>query len=128
MKLHKYDLTSATPLELIPNAASEFEIGQALKLANGAAAACGATDKPVFLCMAKSAADDLNDLPAVRVNPQMELAAELAAAGTALKIGDAVTLAADGIRVTATTTSGVFTVTGFEEGVAAGETVYGRVL
>lgn len=124
MKLHKYDLTSATPLELIPNAASEFEIGQALKLANGAAAACGATDKPVFLCMAKSAADDLNDLPVVRVNPQMELAA----AGTALKIGDAVTLAADGIRVTATTTSGVFTVTGFEEGVAAGETVYGRVL
>ena len=113
MKLHKYDLTSATPLELIPNAASEFEIGQALKLANGAAAACGATDKPVFLCMAKSAADDLNDLPVVRVNPQ---------------IGDAVTLAADGIRVTATTTSGVFTVTGFEEGVAAGETVYGRVL
>ena len=28
MKLHKYDLTSATPLELIPNAASEFEIGR----------------------------------------------------------------------------------------------------
>ena len=78
--------------------------------------------------MAKSGTDDLNDLPVIRVNPQMELAAELSAAGTALKIGDAVTLAADGMRVTATTTSGVFTVTGFAGGTAAGETVYGRVL
>ena len=119
MKLHKYDITSATPLELIPNAASAFLIGQA---------ACAATDKPIFICMKNSAADDLEPLPVVRVNPHMELAAELSAAGTSLKAGDAVTLAADGVRVTATTTKGVFTITGFEDGNAVGDTVYGRIL
>ena len=128
MKLHKYDLTSATPLELIPNAASEFEIGQALKLANGAAAAVRRDRQAGIPLHGKERGGRSERLPVVRVNPQMELRRKLAAAGTALKIGDAVTLAADGIRVTATTTSGVFTVTGFEEGVAAGETVYGRVL
>ncbi len=128
MKLHKYDITSATPLELIPNATSAFLIGQAIKLANGTAAACAATDKPIFICMKNSAADDLEPLPVVRVNPHMELAAELSAAGTSLKAGDAVTLATDGVRVTATTTKGVFTITGFEDGNAVGDTVYGRIL
>ena len=128
MKLHKYDITSSTPLEVIPNAASAFVIGQALKIASGAAAACAATDLPEFICMRNSDAEDLEPLTVVRVNPQMELAAELSAAGTSLKAGDAVTLDADGVRVTATTTKGVFTITGFEGAKAAGDTVYGRVL
>jgi hypothetical protein len=128
MKLHKYDQVSQPPLVLLPKTASEaFAVGEGLVITAGKATKVGATAKPTYICMGTSATTDTADIPAVRVNADMELGALLSASGAALAIGDKVTIDADGIRVTATTASGVFEITGFETSAkASGDTVYGR--
>lgn len=129
MKLHKYDQISSPPLVYLPKTAAEaFDVGEGVVITAGKATKVGATAKPTYICMGASMAADTADIPAVRVNPDMELGAILSASGAALNIGDKVTIDADGVRVTATTTSGVFEITGFETAAkAAGSEVYGRI-
>lgn len=128
MKLHKYDQISSTPLVYLPKTAAEaFDVGEGVVITSGAATKVGATVKPTYICMGVSAAADTENIPAVRVNPDMEFGAILQAAGTALNVGDKVTIHTDGVKVTATTTSGVFEITGFATAAkAAGDEVYGR--
>ena len=128
MKLHKYDQISSTPLVYLPKTAAEaFDVGEGVVITAGKATKVGATVKPTYICMGVSAAADTADIPAIRVNPDMEIGATLTVSGAALNIGDKVTIRTDGIQVTATTTSGVFEITGFSTAAkAAGDEVYGR--
>ena len=128
MKLHTYDQTSQPPIEYLPMKSAEaYELGQTLTISDGMAVA--GTGKPSHICMGTATGVAGGTIPAIRVNPDMEFAAVLTAAGTALKLGDSVTIAANNKDVTATTTSGVFTITGFTTGEKAqGDQVLGRFL
>jgi hypothetical protein len=128
MKLHQYDQCSQPPLESIPKTASEaFEPGEGVVITSGAATKVGATAKPTHVCMTKSLAADTGALQCIRVNPDMEFEAFLTADGSSLVLGSKVTNHTDGIKVTATTSSGVFEITGFATSAqASGDAVYGR--
>lgn len=128
MKLHKYDQISSTPLVYLePTAAEAYAIGEGLVITTGAATKVGATATPAYLCMGEIAADAGVKIPAIRLNADMELGAILSASGASLAIGNKVTIASDGVKVTATTASGVFEITGFATSAkAAGDEVYGR--
>lgn len=103
--------------------------GEALVLANGRLTKCGATQTPQFICLCDQAAEATaaTELYVLPVTDHQVYRTTLCAAGTALKVGDAVTLHQDGLQVTATTTSGVFTITAMD-GTAAGDAVHGRFL
>ena len=85
------------------------------------------TTVPAYICQrtqeATLTAGDI--LPVIRVLPDMIFATTWSVAASSVHIGDKVTLSADGLQVTATTTSGVAEVVGMD-GTAAGDTVYVR--
>ena len=111
--LHKSDFNGTMPLEYLPGKAGEsYAPGEALAVASGAVTKCGATTAPAYLCAGKlESAAEGTLVPAVRVSRDRSYRAPLSAAGTALKVGDKVTLSADGLGVTATTASGVAEIT-----------------
>ena len=97
---------NAANFEQVPATAGE---SYTLVLSGGAATKCGATAMPEFICQQQlSGAGAGDQLAVTRVSELQELETTLSAAGTALKIGDKVTLHTDGEQVTATTASGVF--------------------
>ena len=101
---------NAANFEQVPATAGEsYTLGEALVLSGGAATKCGATAMPEFICQQQlSGAGAGDQLAVTRVSELQELETTLSAAGTALKIGDKVTLHTDGEQVTATPASGVF--------------------
>lgn len=127
MKLNQYDQVSQPPFEhLDPKVGTAYKIGQAMVITDGVATP--STDKPTYICMTQTTGEADHLIPAIRVNSDMVLSARLSAAGTALKVGDKVTIATNFIDVTATTTSGVCEITGFDtDEKAAGDTVSIRV-
>ena len=95
--------------------------GMALKLSGGKLAVCSAGETPGFVSMgvAKNGA-----LCAVApVNHEQLYEVEITAAPTSLKEGDKVTIAADGLGVTATTTNGVATIVSLNGAAAAGDKI-----
>lgn len=103
---HQFDHGQTPPLEYLAGTAAEsFSTGEALVLSAGALTKCGATAKPEYICMGPVKED--GTVPCSKVAGSIVYDVPLTAAGTALKIGDKVTLSADGQGVTATTTSGV---------------------
>lgn len=85
------------------------KVGMAMVLNSGTLAIASGTTKPTHICMEEHetavAAGTL--IHTVQVEPDITFGVPLTAEGTALKVGDKVTIAADGLGVTATTTSGV---------------------
>lgn len=112
------------PFIQLPCSAITPKRGMAMILSSGKLAKAGATDKPEFICIEEhGAAVTAGDLvTVVRVEPDTDYETELSAAGGTLNIGDKVTIASDGLRVTATTTSGVAEIVNME-GTASGDTV-----
>lgn len=83
----------------------EVQAGEALVLATGKLTKCGATVKPEYIAMGKAK----NGIaPVIRVLPTTVFAATAQAGQNTLTAGSKVTLTADGMNVTATTTDGVF--------------------
>jgi len=123
MKLHTNDNMSQPPIELIPaDSAVTYAIGQGLVITANKAALVGATAAPTYICVGVA---ENGEVSAIRVQKGHTYAAPLSAAGTALAVGDKVTHAADAIRVTATTTSGIAEIVGFETAAkAVGDLVY----
>ena len=104
-------------------------MGDALVLTNCKLTKCGATVKPEFIAMADCAADAAKRLiPAARVEPNQLYEVPVQAAPTSLVEGSKVTLHTDGLRVTATTTSGVVTVESLNGAAAAGDTIVVRIV
>lgn len=95
--------------ELVPCSAITPKVGMALALGStGMLGIASGTTKPTHICMEeREAACTAGELiHTIAVAPDITLAAPLTVAGTALKVGNKVTIAADGLGVTATTEGG----------------------
>ena len=114
-------------LEYLPAGAITPTVGLALVMTDGNLAVCGATTRPQYICMMTSdqavAAGTI--IPVWRVLEDMLYATTWSAAASSVQAGDMVTLSADGLEVTATTTSGVAEVVAMD-GTDVGDTVYVR--
>lgn len=103
------------PWEYLPASAITPKVGLLCVLTSGKLAVAGATDKPEFVCMqdrdAAVAAGTI--IPVIRVTEDIIFATTNTAAFTSINIGDLVTTAS-GLQVTATKTSGVAEVVGFD--------------
>ncbi len=86
-----------------------FKFGEALVLSSGKLTKCAATAKPQFIAGEDytAPASGARKISAYRVTGDMIFEAPVGADPAALKTGDAVTLSADALGVTATTASGV---------------------
>lgn len=97
------------PYEYQPVSGIAVKYGMAMVFSNGQLAKCGAEAAPEYICMHESegtmTAGDI--IPVIKVTHDDIYETTLSAAGTSLKVGSKVTIAADGLRVTATTTNGV---------------------
>lgn len=96
--------------EYLPAAAITPKVGMMLAAnASGNLAAASGAVKPQYVSMAdRDAAVKAGELiPVVRVQPDMIFEVPLSVAGTSLKVGQKVTIADDGLQVTATTTDGI---------------------
>lgn len=104
-RLHHTDRIG-TPAAVIIPAAAGVEYAADLALTATGAVASGTT-KPEYICGEKKTGAAGEGVLAYKILPGDVYETTLSAAGTALKVGDKVTLSADGKQVTATTTSGV---------------------
>ena len=109
------DTGCPTPWEELPCSAITPKMGMLLKESSGNLAKASGTDVPAYISMVeKDSACTAGDLiPVIRIEPGNIYETTLSASGSALKIGDKVTVATDGLRVTATTTSGVAEIMAF---------------
>lgn len=107
--IHTTDDGRIPGFEYLPAAAITPKVGMALVANSGNLAVATGTTKPTYISMAeRDGAVTAGDLiPVVRVQPDMIFEVPLSAAGTSLKVGQKVTIATDGLQVTATTTDGV---------------------
>lgn len=123
---HTNSAKATEPFHEVPATAGESYLpGEALTMADGKATKCTGAVTPAYICQSNLEEAIDGDVVLVSlVNPQQELEAPLEAAGAALKIGDKVTVGTDGLSVTATTESGVFTITNIL-GTAVGDKVRG---
>jgi len=104
----KSDITATTPFEYYPTTAAEvYKTGETLKLASGALTKAAGTDTPVFLAQESATGAAGKLLAVIRIPKTLSFEVPLSADGASLTVGSKVTIAADGLRVTATTTSGV---------------------
>lgn len=123
----KTDDGHVAPFEKLPCSAITPKNGMAMVLNGGKLAIASGTTKPEFICVeehdAAVAADTL--VTVVRVDHDTVYQTTLSAAGTSLNLGDKVTIATDGLRVTATKTDGVAEIV-YMDDTAAGSMVHVR--
>ena len=96
-------------------------LGEALVQTSGRLTKCGATATPEFIAMASRTAEatSVTPLPVIRVSETDEFATTASATVDSTLVGAKVTLEADALRVTATTTSGVFEIS-YTDGATGG--------
>lgn len=113
--------------EYLPVSAITPVIGLLLTVSGGQLAIASGTAQPSYVCLCTqdNAAVAGDIIPVTRVLPDMVFATTWSAAASSIKLGDKVTISADGLEVTATTTGGVAEVVGMD-GTAIGDTVYVR--
>lgn len=110
--------------EYLPAGAITPKVGLALtQTAGNLTIASGAT-KPDYICMREEdgAVTAGTLIPVIKVTPDIIFETQWSAAAGSIKRGGKVTLASDGLRVTATTTDGVAFVSDIV-GIAAGDAV-----
>lgn len=92
-----------------PCSAITPKLGMAMYMNAGKLAIATGATKPEYICMEDHAAAVAADTPihVLPVTPEMEFEVQASAAMTSVKPGDKVTIATDGLRVTATTSDGV---------------------
>lgn len=110
-------------LEYMPCGSITPKVGTALVLTAGKLALATAANAPTYISMTEKAAPckDGDLIPVIRVLPDIVFGTSWSAAATAVKLGEKVTLSADGTQVTATTESGVAEVVNIQ-GTAVGDT------
>ncbi len=126
--IHSTDDGRACPWEYLPAGAITPKIGLLLVQSSGNLAVAGATAKPAYVCMtqASAALTAGTIIPVIKVQPDIVFETTFSETATSRKTGEAVTTAS-GLQATATTSSGVFTITEIVDG-AAGGAVRGRFL
>lgn len=88
-----------------------YKVGDALVLTSGTLALCGATAVPRFIAMETKTGVTGETLAVMTVNEDIEFETTFAADASSNAIGTLVTIHSDSAQVTATATSGVFTIT-----------------
>ena len=107
-KLQRKGSAATEAVEYIEGTASEaIVVGELLKLANGKLTVAGASDVPEFVSLGSGTG---TIIPVKRIYEDEVYQTVLSTSGASLKVGDKVTTA-NGLKATATTTSGVFTIT-----------------
>lgn len=119
--LHSADDNRIPGIEYLPCSAIQPVIGMALTQTSGNLALATGTTKPTYISVHKAdATKTAGDIvPVIRVSSDMIFETEFSASASDIKLGDKVTIASDGLRVTATKTSGVAEVV-YMEGTASG--------
>ena len=107
-KLQRKGSAATEAVEYIEGTASEaIVVGELLNLANGKLTVAGATDVPEFVSLGSGTG---TIIPVKRIYEDEVYQTVLSTSGTSLKVGDKVTTV-NGLKATATTASGVFTIT-----------------
>lgn len=100
-----------TPIqkELPATASTEYKLGDALAYGSaGTIVKATGTTKPEFICASKDFTAEAGDFVVGQViEEDMEFKTTFSAAATSIKLGNKVTIGADGDSVTATTTNGI---------------------
>lgn len=113
MKLHQSSILAQPPVVELPCAAgTEYVPGQCLVITDGAAAVATGTTVPTHICYGKKTGAEGESVHAIRITDDMTFSAQLAAAGSALVVGDKVNIYTDGMKVTGAT-GAVATIVGF---------------
>lgn len=94
-------------IDIPANAGEAYKVGEALVISGGKATKCGAAVKPTHICSQNLKADESDHVIAYPISGTMVFETVLTAAPASLATGSKVTLAADGLGVTATTSNGV---------------------
>lgn len=108
--------------EYLPAGAITPKIGLALHMSAGNLAIAAGTTKPTYICMCeKDKALSAGDIiPVIRVTDETIFETTSSVAMTAVKAGSRVTVSADGLQVTATTTDGVAEIVHIDDTKAGG--------
>lgn len=109
-------------------AAEAYAYGELLVLTTGGLTKCAATAVPEFVCMGTQAAENpvVTPIPVMRIMESDVFKTVFSADGSSIVVGDLLTIDSDGLRVTATTSSGVFKVKSFPKATkTAGKPVVG---
>lgn len=114
-------IADAEPFEHLTGAEG-LALGSAARYTGGSLEKCAATERPTHIVMGPASA--AGKYPAIRVLPTTVFETHTSEAVADSVIGSAVTLNAEADGVTATTASGVFTVT-WTDGAADGGVVQG---
>lgn len=125
-ELYQDDYNTSPQLTYVKATASEtYALGELLKIGEaGTATKASATDAPAYIChcdKASAAAGDM--LQVIRVQKNHKYKTTLSAAGTALKVGNKVTISADGMQATATTTGGTLEIVELLDTAVGGEII-----
>lgn len=126
--MHQSDDGRAPAIEYLPCSAIQVKFGQALLMSSGKLAVASGANAPTYISLhqASEALTAGTIIPVMRVSKDMIFKTTNSASFASINIGDKVTLhASNGMQVTATTTSGVAEVVGFD-GTGAGSDVYVR--
>lgn len=111
------------PMRVPVTAGEAYSMGEALVITGGKATKCGATVKPTHMCSQDQAADAKETVLVYPISGTMVFETSVTAAPTALTVGSKVTLAADGLGVTATTTNGVCEIVDLRDAKAIGDKI-----
>ena len=119
--LHSTDDGRVPSLEYLPAEAITPKVGLALTQSSGNLAVATGTTKPSYICMVeKDSAVTAGDIiPVFRIDPDMIFETSFSASAADIKLGQKVTIASGGDKVTATATSGVAEVV-YMDGTASG--------
>ena len=108
-KIQRKGSAATEAVEYILGTTSEaITVGEVLKLSSGKLTKASGTDVPEFVALGSG---NGTIIPVKRLYEDEVYQTTLSASGSSLNIGDKVTIASDGLRATATTTSGVFAIT-----------------
>lgn len=122
--IHAIDGRRDAAIEYIPAGVITPKVGMMLTQTNGLLAVASGTTKPTYMsmCERETACTSGELIPVVRVLPDTRFETTFGAAATAVKPGQKVTIASDGLQVTATTTDGIAEVVEMD-GTASGSKV-----
>lgn len=113
-------------LDYLPAGAITPKVGLALVQTSGLLALATGANKPTYICMTEGPTLTSGDnIPVLRVTADRVFETEFSASGTSINLGAMVTIASDGLRVTATT-NGVAEVVAKEGTGATGDKVLVR--
>ena len=120
--IHSVEHGRVPAFEYLPCSAITPKVGMALVQSGGNLALASGATKPAYISMIEKetacAAGDI--IPVIRVDEGIVFETESSAAFTNIKLGNKVTLASDGLRVTATTTDGMAEVVHIEDTASGG--------